>query len=231
MPRFVNRHAPLKCDSDRREKYRKQWTEVRTKNPDAGRARLGYMAHEAYLWLLRNDKNWLEEHLPKRLKRGSQRQKIDWSKRDEEYSAAVRETAANMYSAVGRPVWVSRTGLAKKLYISVVVYKNSAKLPLTNDALDEVSENITSFAIRRIRWAADCYRQEYVLADRWKLQIRPAVSNEMARDPEVRAAFEDCVKALREMSEAGWEDSEKLVMGRPHRIPSSSNSSCNSAAS
>jgi hypothetical protein len=102
--RFVNRNAPLVDDSDLREKYRKQWLEVRTENPDAGRARLGYIAHEAYIWLLKHDKKWLEDNFPKRLRRGSQRPKVDWLKRDEEYSTAVRKTAANMQDVVGRPV-------------------------------------------------------------------------------------------------------------------------------
>lgn len=88
-----------------------------------------------------------------------------------------------------------------------VVYKSSSHLPLTINALNEVSETITSFAMRRIRWATDCYRQERVPAGRWKLQARAAVSNKMARDLGVKAACEECVRALREMNESGWEGS------------------------
>jgi hypothetical protein len=104
---------------------------------------------------------------------------------------------------------MSRTGLAKRIGILAVVYKNSDKLPLTNNALDEVSESITSFAIRRIHWATDCYCQEQVQAGRWKLQTRAAVTNKMAHYPEVEAAFEECVHLLREMNEYGWEDPAK----------------------
>jgi hypothetical protein len=208
-PRFTNRCAPLLCESDLRENYCKKWIEVRTENPNASRAKLGYIAHEAYIWLLKHDKKWLEDNSPKHLKSGSQRPKVDWSKRDKEYSTAVRKTAANMQSIVNRPVWVSRTGLAKKLGILAVVHKNPAQLPLTINALNEVSESIASFAIRRIRWAAACYRQEQVPADRWKLQTRAAVSNKMALDPEVKAAFDECGRALREMNEAGWDASAK----------------------
>jgi hypothetical protein len=123
------------------------------------------------------------------------------------YSAAARETSAKMLTAIGRPVQASRTAISKSLGILAVVTKSSAKLPLTNKTLDEVSESVTAFAIRRIRWAANCFRQEQVPANQWKLQTRAAVSNEMARDPEVRVAFEDYVRALREMDEAGWEAS------------------------
>ncbi len=207
--RFVNRSAPLVNDSDLREKYRKHWGEVRTENPNVGRAKLGYIAHEAYIWLLKHDKKWLEANFPQCLGRGSRRPKVEWSKRDDEYSAAIRKTAIDMHNVIGRPVRVSRTGLAKKLGILAVVYKNTAKLPLTNKALNEVSESITSFAIRRIRWATDCYRQEHIPANEWKLLARAAVSNNLARHTEVKAAFEECVRRLREMNEGGWVDLAK----------------------
>lgn len=203
--RFVNRSAPFVSDSDLREKYRKQWIEVRTENVNASRAKLGYIAHEAYIWLLKHDRNWLEENLPTPLRAGSQRTRVDWLKRDEEYSTAVQNTAVNMqYDIAGRPVWVSRTGLAKKLGILAVVNKNADKLPLTHDALDEVSESVISFAIRRIRWATDCYRQEQVLADRWKIQTRAALSNKMANNPLVKVVYEECIQELRTMNESGW---------------------------
>jgi hypothetical protein len=207
--RFVKRYAPLLDDSDLRGKYRKQWSEVRAENPNAGRAKLGYLAREAYIWLLKHDKKWLEDNFPKRLKGGRQRPKINWSKRDEAYSAAVRKTATNMQNIVGRPVWMSRTGLAKRIGILAVVYKNSAKLPLTNNALDEVSESLTAFAIRRIRWAADCYHQEHLPAGRHRLLTRAAVSNNIACDPDVKAAYEESVRALREMNASGWDASTK----------------------
>jgi hypothetical protein len=81
---------------------------------------------------------------------------------------------------------------------------------LTNKTLDEVSESITAFAIRRVRWAAECYRHEQIPADRWKLQARAAVGNKMGRDPEVKTVVEECVRKLQEMKDTGW---ESLVRG------------------
>ena len=130
--------------------------------------------------------------------------RVNWSERDEKYTADVRETAGKILNAPGRPVRLSRTGIAKELGILAVVFKHAEKLPKTNIALNKVSESIPAFAIRRIRWAAECYRKEQVPATRWKLQIRAAVGHEVAQDPTVEAALKDCSRMLRKMSEAGW---------------------------
>lgn len=209
VQRFLNRSAPLSDDSVLRGKHRKQWRELRAENPNAGRAKLSVLAKEAYRWLLKHDRKWLDDNHPRYPRRGGHSPRVDWPKRDQEYSAAVHETAANMRSIVGRPVRVSRTGVAKKLKILTVVDKSSAKLPQTNSALDEVAESLTSFAIRRVRWATDCFRQERVPAGLWKLQMRAGISNEMMADLKVKAACEDSVRALRELNEAGWEGSAK----------------------
>ena len=193
-------------ESDLRKSHRKRWSEIAAKNPNKNRSALKCVAPAAYNWLVKHDKEWLKQNCPERCVNREKSPRVNWSKRDEEYSAAVRKTAESMRSFVGRPVWVSRTGIAKGLGILAVVNKNSAKLPLTNGALVEVSESSTSFAIRRIRWATDCYHQEHVPAARWEIQIRAAVSNKIALDPLVKAALDDCFRMLHEMNEAGWEN-------------------------
>lgn len=188
------------------DKHRERWLDVVAKNPEASRTEHRRTAAEAYNWLVKYDKEWLEENSPERRVRIDKRRAlVNWKERDKEYSSAVRNNATAMLTTPGRPVRASRTAIAKNLGILAVVTKTPAKLPLTIETLDEVSESITAFAIRRIRWATGCYRREQVQADRWKLQTRAAVSNKMARDPEVKAAFEECARALRELSESGWE--------------------------
>ena len=203
------RMNPTPVDPEVRDRQRQQWLEVAAANPNAGRSMLANQASHSYHWLFQYDKKWLRENSPERLGSSGKKPRVDWLERDKNYSTDVRKTAAEMLTAQGRPVRASRTGVLKKLGILTVVTKNSAKLPLTNKTLDEVSESVTAFVIRRIRWAADCYRQEHFPADRWKLQTRAAVSNEIARNIEVKTAFDECSKMLREMSESGWEGIEK----------------------
>jgi hypothetical protein len=189
-----------------RDKHRERWLDVVAKNPEASRTEHRRTAAEAYNWLVKHDKEWLEENSPERRGRiGERRSPVNWKERDKEYSSAARNTATAMLTTPGRPVRASRTAIAKNLGILAVVFKTPAKLPLTIETLDEVSESITAFAVRRIRWAADCYCEEQVPAVRWKLQIRAAVSNNLARDSKVKVVLEECAQALRVMSESGWE--------------------------
>jgi len=203
------RKASALSESEAREKHRSSWQKAIKDNPGLGRTALRRIEFAAYDWLVKNDREWKEENSPARQGYRRTIQRVDWTARDNKYSAVVRQAAERILNALGRPIWSSRTGIASELGILAVVYKHSGNLPLTNKALDEVSESITAFAVRRIRWAADCYRQEQVPADRWKLQMRAAVSNKIARDPEVKVAFDECVRALREMNDAGWEGSAK----------------------
>jgi hypothetical protein len=206
MQRFEHRNkvGPELSDFALRDIHRKKWIEVVAEKPNVGRSVLGRMQVASYHWLLAHDKEWLDDNSPSRLRLGTVQRK-DWSERDEKFAASVRETAEKILTAPGRPLWASRTGIPRELGILTVLWKNSAKLPLTNKALDEVSESQAAFAARRIRWAADCYRQEQVPAAAWQLQTQAAVSNKMARDPEVKAVLQECAQALRAMSESGWE--------------------------
>lgn len=196
-----------------RDKHRQKWLDVVAKNLGASRTEYRRAAAEAYNWLVKYDKKWLEENSPERRGRiGGIRSHVNWKERDKEHSSAVRNAAAAMLTTPGRPVRASRTAIAKNLGILAVVTKTPAKLPLTTETLEQVSETITAFAVRRVRWAADCYREEHAPAARWKLQIRAAVSNNLAQDPVVKAVLEDCSRLLREMNEAGWEASAKGSM-------------------
>ena len=81
------------------------------------------------------------------------------------------------------------------------VYKSADKLPLTNKALDEQAESVEDYAIRRIRWAAECFRKENVRANKWQLLIRAAVSYKIAAVPEVNTAFDDAIASLDPINE------------------------------
>jgi hypothetical protein len=212
LTRRFDRHrkvAPKSIDLELQNRHRNTWTKIAINNPKAGRYALSRIERKSYEWLLKHDKAWLDSNSPARLKRSGTVQRIDWSERDTKFATAIRETAEKILTAPSRPVWASRTGIPKELGILTVLRKNPSKLPLTNKALDDVSESQVAFAVRRIRWAADCYCQEQVLAAWWNLQTRAAVSNKMGCVPEVKAAVNECVRKLREMNEAGWESPAK----------------------
>lgn len=203
---------PKLANSDLRELNRRRWKDVAAENPRASRSALSAKARKPYEWLFENDRQWLDDNYPRRRPLGPGI-RTDWSKRDAVFSLAVREAAANIRRKEGRPVFASRTAVARNAGMLTNVYKNRARLPATQIALDEVAETNTSFAIRRVRWAATCFEHEHIQANKWQLITRAAVSNKMARRPEVKEAIEECLRELAETNALGWpSDSQRASL-------------------
>jgi hypothetical protein len=210
QPRWHGKRASP-TNLDLRDRHRKKLLDSMAENPGLSRSGYRRLAPAAYNWLSKHDNKWLDENSPMLRKHvGRRSSNVDWFERDQKYSAAVRRIAAEMLAAPGRPVRASRTAIAKELGLLAVVWKTSAKLPLTNKALNEVSENHVQYAIRRVRWAADIYRQEHIPANRWKIQLRAGIASKTASIPEVKMAVNEYALVLRQVSENGWEDPQKV---------------------
>jgi hypothetical protein len=181
---------------ERREENRKSFLRMIEENPGLGRSALRLKDTSVYDWLYDYDRAWLDAHLPPHKHSKGPGVTINWADRDAETAKTVREEAARMRSAPGRPVRVTKTGLAKKIGQLAVVSKRGNLMPSTVRALSEVSESIEDYAARRVRWAAECYRAEGLCPSTWQLQIRAAVSNKVAKHPAVRAAMEAAVESL-----------------------------------
>jgi hypothetical protein len=178
------------------EKCRKQWLRVLENNPEASRSGLRQKASRAYNWLIKYDKEWLDSNSPERLKPTGPKPITNWPKYDAKTSVRVKETAERMKKTEGRPVRASKTAIAHELSILSLVHKRTGLLPLTIKALEHSSETIVDYAIRRIKWARDCFLKEQVRASYWHLLTRAALSYGIAAIPEVKIALEDAVLSL-----------------------------------
>jgi hypothetical protein len=181
--------------------YRKQWQQTVEENPGAGRDTIANKIRTAYSWLIAYDREWFEEHAPARLKSPGPPPLNDWDKRDIEMAAEARTAYERLMSASGRPIRASRTAIAREMGQLGAVYKSADKLPLTNKALDELGESVEAYAIRRIWWAAERFREENVHANYWKLLTKAAVNYSVAKMPKVKAAFQAAVASLDPLNE------------------------------
>jgi hypothetical protein len=168
------------------EEKRRLLLAAREAEPDAGRSKLRERLQSIIQWLEKYDQKWLEMNLPPRLKPQGPPGHVDWLRRDKELEKAVRDEAKRMFSMPGRPVRVSVTALAKRVGKLAVISKTPEKLPLTVEALNEVAESREDYALRRVKWAADCYRKEGVCPNRWQLRSRAALSTNMEKHPLVK---------------------------------------------
>jgi hypothetical protein len=198
---IVRRFVTLLIDPSRssdyfRAKYREQWIKTLTAhNPSAGRTAMRSKARAAYSWLSVHDRKWLNENLPPFGFIGS-RPKKDWSTIDRKYTDEVHKIATKIRDAPGPPVRISQTVIAKILGIHGNVFK-SPNLPKTKAALIEVADSNTTFAVRRIRWARDCFLRESSSTPRmWRVWAKTHISKPMRANELVKTEWQRCVQEL-----------------------------------
>lgn len=199
-PTLHHREQSRLEQQEKRRTYREQWLIAVQENPQIDLLTLKAKLPAAHNWLRKNDDRWMREHTPRR---GSEPKtaSINWEARDAELSAAVRRSAARLMNAPGRPVRVSAEAISRDTGNRYKVLSRDDRLPLTNQALIEVAESAEAWAIRRIRWAVDCYRREGVCATQWEVLARAGVSPKFAAKQGIMVIVEEAVRSLRPFSQ------------------------------
>ena len=186
-----------------RKTKRKAWLEAVKQSPEANRTRLQReVAPQVYSWLRTHDSDWLREHMPPPFKRTkSAREIVDWKGRDITLENEVREAADRLKRAQGKPVQITVTAIARELDRNELLLKRKhlAKLPLTRQTLGEVAETRPQFALRRLRWAADCFRDEGSAPPKSSLALRTCVDYEIWKGEEMGAALDTEWRSLQNL--------------------------------
>lgn len=164
---------------DTRDKYRALWLAAMQDNPDAGTRKLAHANLRVYIWLWYYDCEWLDSHkpLPRKRKGVPTGPRLDWAERDTQLAEQVRQSALRLVTLPGRPIQVTKRAIGRDLAKVNLVKNKSAKLPLTAQALSEVTESYEAFTVRRIQWAADNYRLEGHSPTRTQLLTRAGVAS------------------------------------------------------
>ncbi|WP_445626608.1 TnsD family Tn7-like transposition protein [Nostoc sp. DSM 114167] len=193
-PRFVGPHilAPEVLES-----YRNLWLEKIANNPRLGRTQLRSQIPAVYAQLYNYDREWLKEHLPPpQAKNGLSG--VDWASRDATTMEAVKVATQRLKENVNPIIWITQTTIANSLNYpaSAWIKKFLNKLPMTANVVRELSETREEFAVRRVQWAADCFRQENLCPQRWELVRRASLRPKTTELPLVKEAIATALEAL-----------------------------------
>lgn len=126
---------------DRRDAYRKRYANGSESKAD-------------YSWLRRNDKEWLDGQLARKKRIVKRKSAVDWSARDKFLAHQVLGISESMRSVEGKPKWVSRAALERRVSMAETIERNAEKLPMTHEALSTCAESREEYQRRRLRWAA-----------------------------------------------------------------------------
>jgi hypothetical protein len=176
--------------------YREEWIALRNVNPKASRKELNVMASFLYLWLKKNDAEWLESHLPAPRYKASRLPHVDWKNVDVDLSKAVIRSASRIKRLEGKPVRASLAEIIREIGNRTYLEQRLHKLPLTAKALDIHLESLEAFAIRKVEWAAYCYLQEARIPTRPQLIGRAVVANKTGRTLPVQSTIDAAMERL-----------------------------------
>jgi Tn7-like transposition protein D/TniQ len=168
------RHTSTAWEKKRRT-YRAKWLSVMKRNRKVTLKALRQKFPRVYTWLRQNDFEWLKDHRPESQRHIQSTSSVDWKRRDAKYAVAVRVAASSIKDAPGRPVQVTKTAIGRTIGAITLLQRKLYKMPLTAQILAGVVETREQYAVRRVWWAADLYRQEDVLPREWQLVMRANV--------------------------------------------------------
>jgi hypothetical protein len=171
--------------------HRQAWVGLRRPNPNAGIKKIRSMAPALYAWLYRNDRAWLAQNQPPRLKPAVTLSYIDWAKRDLELAPQIATAVLHLKNRPGKPKQVTVTAIGRVLGKQALFEASLAKLPLTRSVIKGTIESAEDFAARRVYAAAARLRKAEGAFPRWKLVRAAGLYRQIEGLPKVQAAL-DC---------------------------------------
>lgn len=151
-----------------------------------------------YIYLYRHDREWLLKHLPKKRGQTGTNTIVDWSARDDDYSAKIKQLY-NELIVLEKPVRITNTLIGKRLGILSNIEKHLTKLPKTKKLLNKITETVSQFQIRRCCKIIDQMMQEQESVRLWKVQRIGAVKSHHFH--EIRPNLESYIQMKQEVDD------------------------------
>jgi hypothetical protein len=198
-PKTLERYKSFrKSKEEALEVYRQEWLLVIKATPNASRKQLATISSFLYMWLKKNDSEWLEAHLPCVRKTDRQSELKDWKKIDTEMAAAVEITAKRIREMPGRPIRISLAALMREVGHKSWLEFSLHKLPRTSKILKDYLEPVEDFLIRRVRWAEAQYAQRGSCPTRSYFEVCAGTRHKSGRTPAVQSIIDAALERLKE---------------------------------
>jgi hypothetical protein len=179
-----------KSSRDDVKKYRQELLLIIKNNPGDSRSVLQQKYSRLFRRLYRYDSQWLRTHMPRPKKRGRRRSKVDRHARDAEVAKSVRAEAKLLEKLTGKPIRITKDLIARKINRRSLINYQLDKLPRTRKALEKVVETRLQFALRRLRWAAETFREENLTPSRCALTKRAGIYSDLWHEPTLKNAID-----------------------------------------
>lgn len=173
---------PNKTFDETRLHHRRNWLGILEKHPTATRKQLKDIAVTPYLWLRRNDPDWLDENLPKAVSNVTKRELIDWSEIDDEMSVEVKYVCRKILDSVNPILRVGITEIIRRTGNKTWLEKRDQKLPKTAEIINCYTETMEDFILRKIGRIEEEFIKERTIASRSGFIERAGLKNSTSKN-------------------------------------------------
>lgn len=123
-------------------------------NPKATRKEVSEQIPAIYRWLLKNDREWFEEHMPKAKSTGN-RYRVDWQERDTLLLETVKQVLSNWDNDKERPVRITEASIARRILNRNCLFGSyRMNYPKTTKFLETIVEDSQTYYKRCIERVA-----------------------------------------------------------------------------
>lgn len=169
-----NKKAAMANDTEKIG-YRNEWISMLQKHDNKSITEIRAVDPKIYIWLYRNDREWLSNHYPEDVKKTNKNisSRVDWIQRDHFTAEKVKYIASEILFESNKLIRVTKNEIGRRLGILTTLYKNLDKMPKTEQVIYDVVESLEQFQIRRIKAVAIELRKSNPSLKDWEL-IRAA---------------------------------------------------------
>lgn len=163
-----------------RDKYRLEIMNMIEKAPNITRQNLKDQLYKQFMWLYKNDREWLEKNLPESTRTINIRDTRDlWVKRDAEILRLLKSEYKKLISCKElRRITISLLG--RRINRLSLLEKKMDKLPRTKKYLDEVTETVEDYQCRRVNIICRRLYEEGRLLKEWEVIRLCGLKNSMS---------------------------------------------------
>lgn len=148
---------------------KREWLKLIHDNKGATRAELKVKGKGLHQWIFSHDREWYEEVTPRSKERKIRREVIDWDLRDEECLKLAKIAVETILNFDGKPIRIIPANIRRA--VGVKRWFLHKRLIKTWKYIEEVTEDINSYRVRKIKWAIAQLMRKQGKATAYQVQL------------------------------------------------------------
>jgi len=169
-------------DINKIEEYRRIWQTTCEEFPDDCQNDIRLLIPAVYTWLIRHDNEWFYKNSPvirNRARRPVNKEKIDWTKRDEALFAKLKFVVETELQSLKRPTRITKTRLGYSTGALNILRKGIDYFPKSKEYLAQSIETRDVYRKRKLIWGANCLINNNEPIVMWKLMKVAGIPDKM----------------------------------------------------